>query len=421
MDDERTYVSEVTLEGFRGFAEKVTIPLHPNLVVFAGVNGSGKTSVLEALACHLSVLPSLLQAEDHGLVPLESSDVSHGVRGTVVYGKLAGALELNWGLFRALDADSSGVVFLDENRAAVVSRFLATALPAIQFIHSGSTRMPRRTPFEAKRPNLIAYRGCFDSEAHQFAELEEWFEQEENFENEQRIRKKNLSLTIPSLRAVRGAVESFLSHLHQSGLGNLKVIRFHSHDPLQPAKGQLAIDKNGHELMLTQLSDGERRLVLMVADIARRMAVLNPSLDETLRSPGIILIDEIELHLHPRWQRTVIGALQAAFPNVQFIIATHSPQVLASVPDECVVLLKDGKALPGHPRVRGRDTNTILEEVMEASARPPEIQARIDEIYELIERHPDDAHARLEELEAELGEDEPELVRARAMMDFVGA
>lgn len=430
MSGKRIFVSRVSFQNFRGFAEGLEFDPNPHLQVVAGVNGSGKSSVLDGVSFLVAAIPMVLAGLNRGF-GLTTSDIGSSAQ------EVVNSLELSDG--ENVEAWAQRAYFDDENKPlhpeksvdefSFLSKLATTkadrssVLPVVEYLHSGSTRMPvdHDYPDEFKQSRLAAYRGCFDSEAHQFQQLESWFEEEENLENEQRIRKRNLNLTIPSLRAVRGAVETFLSHLHQSRLANLKVVRFHAKGPLEPASGKLAMDKDGHQLMLTQLSDGERRLVLMVADIARRMAILNPALADPLESPGIILVDEIELHLHPLWQRTVVPALQAAFPNVQLLLTTHSPQVLASVPDECVVILKDGQAMPGHPRVHGRDTNTILEQVMGATARPPEVQARIDEIYTLIERHPDDARARLEALEAELGDDEPDLVRARAMMDFVGA
>lgn len=430
MPDERFFVDHLFLENYRGFAARLFFRLHPRLSVFVGVNGCGKTSLLEALARLLSSLSAQLEGGGTKL-ELKPADVGRfAEKSSIEFLVSDGRESTGWRFVSGIGEPSeynAGEEDFDPNENALMKRLFgakddrAAILPVYEFIHSSSTRMPvTLSAFEHKHPRLVAYRGCLDSEAHQFSELERWFEQEENLENEQRIRKGKLDLQVRSLRAVRGAVEVFLSHLHDSRLSGLKVVRFRGADPLTPAHGELAIDKDGHQLMLSQLSDGERRLVLLVADIARRMTILNPGMSEPLRTPGVILIDEIELHLHPLWQRTVIAALQAAFPNVQLVLTTHSPQVLASVPDECVFLLKDGTVLPGHPRVKGRDSNTILEAVMDASARPTEVQAKLDALYDLIDRAPADARAKLTELEAELGHDEPELVRARAMMEFVG-
>lgn len=93
-----------------------------------------------------------------------------------------------------------------------------------------------------------------------------------------------------------------------------------------------------------QLSDGIKNILAMVADIAYRCVLLNGHLGEAAatESTGIVMIDEVDMHLHPRWQQTVIGSLQTVFPNIQFILTTHSPQVLSTVPAECIRIIKHG-------------------------------------------------------------------------------
>ena len=103
------------------------------------------------------------------------------------------------------------------------------------------------------------------------------------------------------------------------------------------------IDKNNTTLNILQLSKGEQVLLAMVADIVRRLVLLNPSLSDPLQGRGIVLIDEIDLHLHPKWQQTVIPNLLKTFPNIQFIVTTHSPQVLSTVNSKCIRRLKQNE------------------------------------------------------------------------------
>jgi len=105
----------------------------------------------------------------------------------------------------------------------------------------------------------------------------------------------------------------------------------------------MMIDKNGIPLNIRQLSQGEKSLLALVADIARRLVLLNPSLDDPLQGNGIVLIDEIDLHLHPKWQQSVIPNLLKTFPNIQFIVTTHSPQVLSTVNSKCIRRLKQNE------------------------------------------------------------------------------
>ena len=126
----------------------------------------------------------------------------------------------------------------------------------------------------------------------------------------------------------------------------------------------MVVKKSEQTLYFDQLSDGEKCLLAMTGDIARRLAMANPYADNPLQGGGVVLIDEIELHLHPGWQRRVVPALERTFPNVQFILTTHSPQVLSSVAREQIVLLSGFQAVSRLPYTEGRDSNAILSELM---------------------------------------------------------
>jgi predicted ATP-binding protein involved in virulence len=143
------------------------------------------------------------------------------------------------------------------------------------------------------------------------------------------------------------------------------------------------------------LSDGQRVAIALVVDIARRMCLLNPHLGElvTKTTPGVVLIDELDVHLHPKWQRLMTTGLQAAFPEVQFIAASHSPQVLGELkPEQIILLTQDGVA---HPEVSyGLDASRVLEQIMEASKRSTSIEQELSTLFELLERN-DLARARV--------------------------
>jgi predicted ATP-binding protein involved in virulence len=147
------------------------------------------------------------------------------------------------------------------------------------------------------------------------------------------------------------------------------------------------------------LSDGQRAVVGLVADIARRMCLLNPQLgqDVTTKTPGVVLIDELDMHLHPKWQRIITKGLQAAFPTLQFIVASHSPQVLGELqPDQIILLRPDGTS---HPQVSyGLDSSQVLEEIMGATARSPEVERSLSQLFATLERN--DLESAREQLSA---------------------
>jgi predicted ATP-binding protein involved in virulence len=135
-----------------------------------------------------------------------------------------------------------------------------------------------------------------------------------------------------------------------------------------------------------------------------------------LQGSGVILIDEIELHLHPYWQRRVIPALTRTFPNCQFIVTTHSPQVISHVKPEGIYVLEKTETgiMAYHPEASfGRDSNRILEELMYVTERPQEIQVKFLELFHLIDAGDlESARALRNDLEEAIGASEPQFAKA---------
>jgi predicted ATP-binding protein involved in virulence len=225
---------------------------------------------------------------------------------------------------------------------------------------------------------LEAYDGALQS-AVNFRSFFEWFRNREDLENEIKIAaydsKIDLLITDPQLEAVRKAIQIFIP-----GFSELKVKR----NPLR-----MIVKKEGKELEIGQLSDGEKCTLALVGDLARRLSISNPSSKNPLEGEGIVLIDEIELHLHPKWQRDLVGNLRSAFPNVQFILTTHSPQAVGELPNECIRLLsKDemGNLSCITPnQTLGLTTNEILEEIMDAPVLDKWTQEKTSALYRLID------------------------------------
>ncbi len=126
----------------------------------------------------------------------------------------------------------------------------------------------------------------------------------------------------------------------------------------------MLINKNGVTLAVNTLSDGEKCLFSLVGDLARRLALAAPNLSDPLQGSGIVLIDEIDLHLHPSWQRKVVGLLKKTFPNCQFIITSHSPQVLGELSASDIIILNNGKIF-NPPQTLGLTSNDILSSIMD--------------------------------------------------------
>lgn len=212
-----------------------------------------------------------------------------------------------------------------------------------------------------------------------YSDIVAWFEMMESLELRQQREHKDFYID-PRLECVRRAVTAMMpqiDNLRMVGLPPRLMVDFK-----QPsgAKEPLALD---------QLSGGYRAMLALVIDLARRMADLNTHLADPLTSPGVVLIDEIDLHLHPRWQQLVVKRLKDVFPRIQFILTTHSPQVLTTLAAEQIIRLRwsGSQLLFEKPSsTLGAESGRILSEVMGVGERPP---AETSEFVQLLDEYRD--------------------------------
>jgi hypothetical protein len=186
-------------------------------------------------------------------------------------------------------------------------------------------------------------------------------------------------------------------------------------------KPRLLIDHGSTTLEVRQLSDGERGTLAMVLDLTRRLAQANPNMtDPAAQAEAVVLIDEIDLHLHPGWQRKIVQNLSAAFPKCQFIATTHSPQVIGEVEHERIQIISH-KLVYAPTHSFGVDSSRVLEEVMESAPRTAGVQKLLSSISKTIaDREYAAANKLLTKLVEQIGEDDPEVTRARTLIEFMG-
>ena len=225
-----------------------------------------------------------------------------------------------------------------------------------------------------------------------------------------RVQRELSSEHEPSRRAIAlldEAVSTFLP-----GFSNLR--------PSEDGPSRLLIDHDGTTLSLRQLSDGERSVLVLILDIARRLAQANPTLDDPVRdAEAVILIDEIDLHLHPQWQRKIVGDLTRTFPNCQFIATTHSPQVIGEVAHENIQMI-DGDDVFVPPHSFGVDSSRVLEELMSTKPRNAGVEGKLTKIAKLIgEEKEAEARKAIATLAEEIGDSDPEIIRAKLLLDFL--
>ena len=182
----------------------------------------------------------------------------------------------------------------------------------------------------------------------------------------------------------------------------------------------LLIDRGSTPVPVGHLSDGERGVVAMVLDLTRRLAQANPKMqDPAAEAEAVVLIDEIELHLHPGWQRRIVGKLTETFPKCQFIATTHSPQVIGEVDRDRIQIIADGEVYsPTHSF--GVDSSRVLEEIMDTPPRAVEIEELLTKISEEIGKlRFNNARGLLAQLVDRLGENDPEVTRITTLLDFM--
>ncbi|MEX1367327.1 MAG: AAA family ATPase [Nannocystaceae bacterium] len=400
------WLDELRLTDFRGF-EHLTLDLRRPLTVIIGTNGAGKSSVVDALEIAASHATNAALGHVNAL-PLRPYDVRRG-RDSCSIGLSFGDVEL--GLRRTVERETERTPqqLAEEQLPPLVILFKtdrARLGPPPPPRSLGVTNWARAS---VRSPNP-AWDDGFGGSFTSFEHAEQWFRDREDLENQERVRSKRLDHVDPGLSAVRRAIEAIVP-----GYSDPHIDR-----SLPPGSGisQLVLTKDDRELTADMLSDGERSLLVLAMTIARRLSLLGDEAGSQEHS-AVVVIDEVELHLHPRWQRQVLPALLRTFPSCQFIVTTHSPQVIGSVPRSSLVVLEDFRIHSAAAPTAGRDSNAILEEIMDATERSEPFAQRLTHIAELLDG--DDleaARTAIDGLAAEWGDDDREVVGLRTALEF---
>lgn len=431
-------INQLVINHFRAF-EKVTIDFpESNTCVFIGTNGKGKSSLLDLTAMFLnSYLFGFLKTQLNDL-ELSIDDINFKSKKTfnqcVLLINTEGGEET-----LSLDREISF-----ENKYPFFSQDTIQTFEE-EKSQKGNINIPTLIYYTDKRtsannytfdletpkssidfPQIAVYENAFSTDSFNFQGFINWFRLQEDIENELVRKERNFDLKNPLLEVVRNAIAIFFNTISpEAHYKNLRIERnpqtegfFKRFD----AQGSLVVSKGGNDLKINQLSSGEKMLLLLIADIARRLSIANPLRSNPLEGEGIVLIDEIELHLHPRWQRNIIPALNKTFPNIQFIVTTHSPQVLSNVHKNDIRVIDDGKIFGLSSDPFGRDTNAILEEIMDDSRRPRDRQEKIEAYFRAINQRQFDKLAAIRtELETLIANDDPIFMQADSLINRLTA
>lgn len=438
------FLSSVTMKNYRAF-EELTVDFDERLTVIVGSNGSGKTTILDAAAAALSAylfgfdglgLYSI-QTDDarvkciklgdmtdvQGQYPVEISATADVFcpqvpKGTTLMNtpmKELSSQEVTWKRIRNSASSHARQNVKEILPMQKVGEFYQACIRAGGAFNASIITAPilayysTRRLWENKEPKKMldatfsrqdAYKDCLDAHLD-ISALKTWFE---------RMTYKGLQAGKMSaaFSVVKRAMELAFRSISASSEARVDM-------NLDTREIEIEyLDKNSkwNKLTLNQMSDGYKGIICLIADIAYRMAVLNPQLEDKAleETGGVVLIDEVDLHLHPAWQQRVLGDLQSIFPKVQFIVTTHAPAVINTVERSHIRMMNNGTVSYAPTETYGKDANGVLNTIMGADERPASVKDKFGAFYDAMAADQyTRAEAILSELSEILGENDPDL------------
>ncbi len=407
-------IKKVTLTNFRGISTS-ELNFDQKCTVFYGINGVGKTTILRAInLLYSSIINKIVQNRFKQSIQIELADIKFGKSyckvscdfcvneddNIINYHRLMYRKDKK----RTHNADSLKLIS-DTFR----NNYIDTDSEMPIFVNYGVNRTVMDIPLRIRNTHVFDKESAFEKAIESkidFRTFFEWFRYQEDLENQIRVRE-NPNYIDTALKSVKTAVYTMLD-----GVSNLRIER----NPLA-----MKVDKNGISLQVDQLSDGEKCTLALFGDLARRLALANTNLDNPLLGSGVVLIDEIELHMHPSWQRKILPLLKKCFPNIQFIVTTHSPQVLGELDESYNIfsIEKNNETIQykSVPSLIGWDSNYILKCFMGTDNLNVNTQKLIETIYDLIlENRFDESEQLVKELEDLTDTAHEDAVKARMLI-----
>jgi len=329
-------INELRFTNYRGHRTG-NIAFENDVTIIVGKNGAGKSSVLQAVVLFLSWIIAKIRSEKGIGWYIDPLSITNGEN--------AAALSANFdcfdeqviipskaklGMNKRYGLDIEGLRdYVSQIRSRIETTNYQTSIPVFAFY--GVKRAVVDIPIRASHKEFglfDAYTDCLNGSAN-FRQFFTWFRSQEDYENEQKITLHDPSWQSRELRAFRAAMSVLMPEYR-----NIHIRRRPLH---------MSVEKNGEWLNVAQLSDGEKIYFGLVGDLCQRLSLANPADVNLLDGEGIVLIDEADLHLHPAWQGEIVNRLHQVFPNIQFIITTHSPHVINRAQTRSLRILQDGQ------------------------------------------------------------------------------
>jgi len=389
-------INQIKIKNFKLFKEE-EFTFNPNFNLLVGVNGSGKTSLLRAISVALGGWANAYIKSEKNLRPIEdkeireiqidnrfdkSKETSIEAFGNAYiidkFGNFTYATA-QWKRYRTEGSSETyqdGLIKYNDSRPYILnldtlgSDILKSIekghtfnLPIIAFYECDRLWLAKNelnieSAAKTKYSRFDPYVDCFHTASDHHA-IAEWLLKHE-------LTSLQQGRETPVLQAIKKAAKIALEKCTD--------IRF----DMEQSRVIVAFEDN-IVIPFEHLSDGQRTILGLFCDIARRTAILNPHLlgDAISETEGIVLIDELDLHLHPRWQRRIIEDLRTVFPNIQFICTTHSPFLIQSLRSSEELIMLDGEPLSDYAHIG------IEEIVKNMGVLRPDVSIRYEEMKEV--------------------------------------
>jgi len=423
-------LNSLTLHNYRGF-ENLCLNLNEHLNVIVGVNGAGKTSILESAAIALGTFFTQLNGlnglsikrTDAHLKSFELGEAEDIQSQYPVEITAIGAMEgksISWK--RRLNSETGKTTLVDAKEVTrIASEYQSKmsqgnkqlVLPMLAYYGTGRLwdyHREKKEDSTKKNTRTNGYINSLDGTAN-VKLMMIWFKTK----TIQKYQRQEEGKTGPvEFEVVCNAMEKAFASVAQAD--NVKIMYNLNSNELDVLYTE---NSKRMRIALSQLSDGYKSTISLIADIAYRMAVINPQLMENVleATPGIVLIDEIDLHLHPAWQQHILDDLLSIFPQIQFIVTSHAPSIINSVKADNLIILKDNTCFRASDEVYGKDVKSVMNEIMGVKERPVAVAQLFETFYTLlVDKKFDEAEHILDQLDLLRGYHDSEIASCRVKL-----
>jgi predicted ATP-binding protein involved in virulence len=424
-------IDKIEIDNFKNI-EKLSITFDKGVNLFVGANGSGKTTLLEAINVALGgffgeqeqKMQRMIELPEVRIIMVDGNPVRTEKTSVEAFSDVIGG---NWTRnFNSITKNNdvknvriAGIYgskilkdfFKPENKniAPLIAYYSTQRL----FKDASQSAKQKFDPLAGRRNGYLQ---CLKDNAIKGA-LVEWLGNAVTSRATKQIKEiDSVDLVLENVeKAIKKTLASFNDDLRENDIKIYQEAKFDFELFIQL--------KDNFSLPINYYSDGFRNLIYLIVDLIWRASQLNPwlTLEEIInQQSGCVTIDEIDLHLHPKWQSKAIAILQELLPKVQFFITTHSPTVVANFDNGSLFVIDEGSVVKHNSDYFGKEINFVLRNVLGAYDRHVPTQHKIDHLLQLIDTQPDSKEIRpiLDGLVAKLGEDDPDIQKAIALYEL---